>query len=94
MDIQLARVAKQLAEQDLKLEVREPARELLAERGYDPVYGARPLKRAIQRYLQNELASRLLRREFLPKDTIVVDEADGKLTFAARSRIETESSPE
>ncbi len=94
VDIQLARVAKQLAEQDLKLEVREPAREFLAERGYDPVYGARPLKRAIQRHLQNELASRLLRREFLPKDTIVVDEADGKLTFAARSRVETESSLE
>ncbi len=94
VDIQLARVAKQLAEQDLKLEVREPAREFLAERGYDPVYGARPLKRAIQRYMQNELASRLLRREFLPKDTIVVDEADGKLTFAARSRVETESSSE
>ena len=60
VDIQLARLDKRLAKQGIQLELDEAARKWLADEGYDPVYGARPLKRVIQRSLQNELAEMLL----------------------------------
>ncbi len=71
--IQLAHLDKLLAERKIRLELTPAARTRLAEEGYDPVYGARPLKRVIQQRLQNPLALRLLQGEFLPGDTIVVD---------------------
>ncbi|PWH13615.1 MAG: ATP-dependent chaperone ClpB, partial [Anaerolineae bacterium] len=73
VDIQLRRVSKLLAEKGYKLEVTEAAREYLAEVGYDPHFGARPLKRAIQRELQDPLALRVLGGEFKEGDTIRVD---------------------
>jgi len=73
VDIQLARLQKRLAGRNLKLRVTDAARALLAEEGYDPQYGARPLKRVIQQRLENAIASRILAGEFADGDTIVVD---------------------
>lgn len=70
--IQIELLKHRLAERDLQLDVTPPALEYLAEVGYDPVYGARPLKRAIQQHLENPLAQAILAGKFLPKDTIVV----------------------
>ncbi|HZU17787.1 MAG TPA: ATP-dependent chaperone ClpB [Candidatus Dormibacteraeota bacterium] len=81
VDIQLARLQRRLAERKIGLQVTETARELLAQRGWDPVYGARPLKRTIQRLIQDELAMRLLRGEFGEGDTVEVDAREGELTF-------------
>ena len=68
--IQSTDLGKRLKEQDMSLLLDDAAMELLAEVGYDPVYGARPLKRAIQRMIENPLAQRLLQGDFLPGDTI------------------------
>ncbi len=72
VDLQLARLRKLLADRDLHLELTPEARTYLADRGYDPQYGARPLKRALTRYLQDPLSRRLLAGEFHPGDAIVV----------------------
>jgi len=80
-NIQIRRVAKRLEEQDLHLEVSEKALDLLGEAGFDPVYGARPLKRAIQHMLENPLAEALLKGAFAPGDTIVVDVENGEIVF-------------
>ncbi|HIQ40363.1 MAG TPA: ATP-dependent chaperone ClpB [Sulfurivirga caldicuralii] len=80
-NIQIRRVAKRLEEQDLHLEVSEKALDLLGEAGFDPVYGARPLKRAIQHMLENPLAEALLKGAFAPGDTIVVDAENGEIVF-------------
>jgi ATP-dependent Clp protease ATP-binding subunit ClpB len=65
--------------------VSEAAKELLAELGWDPQYGARPLKRAIQRHLEDGLARRLLAGEFAPGDTVFVGRAGSELTFVKAS---------
>jgi ATP-dependent Clp protease ATP-binding subunit ClpB len=72
-DIQLEHVRARLAERDLGLEVTAAALDRLAEGGFDPVYGARPLKRAIQRMLENPLAEELLRGRYMPGDLVTVD---------------------
>ena len=70
---------------ELGLVVTEPAKDLLAEVGWDPQFGARPLKRAIQRHLEDALARRVLAGEFKPGDTVVVDRsASGELVFSSR----------
>ena len=73
VDIQLRRVSKLLADKGYYLEVSEAAQEYLAEAGYDPDFGARPLKRAIQRELQDPLALKILAGEFHEGDVIEVD---------------------
>jgi ATP-dependent Clp protease ATP-binding subunit ClpB len=73
VDIQLERVKKLLAPRRIELEFTEEARRLLAEKGYDPHYGARPLKRVIQRLVQDPLAVRILEGEFPEGSKIVVD---------------------
>ena len=83
-NIQIQRVARRLAEQEISLEVTDAALDLLGEAGFDPVYGARPLKRAIQHLLENPLAERLLKGEFGPGDTIVVDAANGEIVFSRK----------
>ncbi|MBJ7597555.1 ATP-dependent chaperone ClpB [Candidatus Nephthysia bennettiae] len=81
VDIQLRRLQERLAQRKIGLRLTDAARALLAERGWDPIYGARPLKRAIQRLVQDPLAVRLLQGEFSEGDTVEVDVQDGELTF-------------
>ena len=82
VEIQLGRLRKLLADRKLSLELTTEARERLAREGYDPVYGARPLKRVIQQRLQNPLALKLLQAEFREGDTIAVDlDETGQFTF-------------
>jgi len=79
--IQLRGLEKRLAERGLKLALSDSALALLANVGFDPVYGARPLKRAVQQQLENPLAQRILAGEFAPGDTVKVDAAGGQLVF-------------
>jgi ATP-dependent Clp protease ATP-binding subunit ClpB len=81
-ELQLERLRARLAERKLALELTDAAKELLAEAGWDPIYGARPLKRALQRLVENPLAQRLLEGEFAEGDTIRVDAENGELVFA------------
>lgn len=81
VELQLARLRDRLADRELSLELTDAAKEVLAEAGWDPTYGARPLKRAIQRLLENPLALRLLEGDFTPGDTIRVDAQHGDLVF-------------
>jgi ATP-dependent Clp protease ATP-binding subunit ClpB len=82
VDIQLEYLHKRLAERDIGLVLEPAARDRLAQAGFDPVYGARPLKRAIQQQLENPLAQRILRGDFGPGDTIRVTANAGGLEFA------------
>jgi ATP-dependent Clp protease ATP-binding subunit ClpB len=81
VQIQLGYLRRRLADRDIGFELDTAATDLLGEAGFDPVYGARPLKRAIQHQLENPLAQRILRSEFGPGDTIHVTARDGVLEF-------------
>jgi ATP-dependent Clp protease ATP-binding subunit ClpB len=81
VELQLGRLRERLAERRIELELTDAAKEALAEAGWDPAYGARPLKRAIQRLLENPLALRLLEGDFADGDTIRVDAEDGEIRF-------------
>jgi ATP-dependent Clp protease ATP-binding subunit ClpB len=81
VELQLARLRDRLAERRIELELTDAAKEVLAEAGWDPAYGARPLKRAIQRLVENPLALRLLEGDFADGDTIRVDAEDSELRF-------------
>lgn len=81
VDIQLQRLQGLMAEQNITLELTDAARDYLVEVGYDPVYGARPLKRAIQRELENPMATKILENAFGEGDTAIADCQDGILTF-------------
>jgi ATP-dependent Clp protease ATP-binding subunit ClpB len=82
VDLQLTRFERMLAERKLTLEVTPAARQQLAEEGYDPSFGARPLKRAIQRLIQNPLAMQILEGRFVEGDRILVTPgAGGQLAF-------------
>jgi ATP-dependent Clp protease ATP-binding subunit ClpB len=82
VDIQVSRVQKLLADRKVTLELSDGARAWLGRVGYDPVYGARPLKRAVQRYLQDPLADMILRGDVKDGATVRVDEGDGKLELS------------
>jgi ATP-dependent Clp protease ATP-binding subunit ClpB len=81
VELQLERLRARLAERGLGLELTDAAKEHVAEAGWDPTYGARPLKRALQRLIENPLALRLLESEFAEGDTVRVDVRDGELVF-------------
>jgi ATP-dependent Clp protease ATP-binding subunit ClpB len=81
VELQLRRLRERLAERGLGLELTDAAKKQLVEAGWDPTYGARPLKRAIQRLVENPLALRLLEGEFAEGDTVRVDVDDGELVF-------------
>jgi ATP-dependent Clp protease ATP-binding subunit ClpB len=81
VDIQLRGLQKRLGERNITLALTDKARELLAERGFDPAYGARPLKRLIQKEIQDQLALRLLQGEFADGDRIEADAGDAGLVF-------------
>ncbi len=82
VDIQVARVGKLLADRKIAIDLTQAARDWLGRVGYDPVYGARPLKRAVQRYLQDPLADLILSGGVKDGQTVKVDEGDGKLTLS------------
>ena len=88
VELQLRRLHERLAERGLGLELTAAAKEQLVEAGWDPTYGARPLKRAIQRLVENPLALRLLEGEFAEGDTVRVDVQDGELVFAKAAAAE------
>jgi ATP-dependent Clp protease ATP-binding subunit ClpB len=81
VDIQLGSLASRLKSRDLGLELTDAAKDFIAEVGWDPQFGARPLKRAIQKHLEDVLARRVLAGEFTPGETILVDRKDHELTF-------------
>jgi ATP-dependent Clp protease ATP-binding subunit ClpB len=85
--LQLERLKERLAEQDIQLEVSKAALDLLGEAGFDPVYGARPLKRVIQQRLETPLAEALLRGRFGPGETIYIDVVNEELTFDKKARV-------
>jgi ATP-dependent Clp protease ATP-binding subunit ClpA len=84
VEIQLERLSKRLAQQQLSLQVDAAAKKLIAMEGYDPQFGARPLKRAIQEHLLDPLAKRLLDGEFKPGDRIKATAANGELKFETK----------
>jgi ATP-dependent Clp protease ATP-binding subunit ClpB len=81
VDIQLNYLRKRLLERNIELQLDDSALDLLGEAGFDPVYGARPLKRAIQQQIENPLASRILRSEFTPGDRVKISARSGQLEF-------------
>jgi ATP-dependent Clp protease ATP-binding subunit ClpB len=84
VDIQVGNVGKLLKDRKIKLDLTDGARAWLGRVGYDPVYGARPLRRAVQKYLQDPLADKILKGEVPDGSTLRVDEGDGKLELTAQ----------
>ncbi|MCO5334610.1 MAG: hypothetical protein M9893_11510, partial [Pyrinomonadaceae bacterium] len=82
IDVQLEKLRKNLDERGITITLDETARDLLISEGYDPVYGARPLKRAIQSLVQNPLAVKLLNGEIVSGQTVTVSAKDGAMVFA------------
>ncbi|KPK40403.1 MAG: Clp protease ClpB [Gammaproteobacteria bacterium SG8_47] len=85
-DMQIDSLRRRLRERQMDLELTDAALDRLGEAGFDPVYGARPLKRAIQQQVENPLAQRILAGEFLPGDVVQVDLTDGSLRFTRAAR--------
>jgi ATP-dependent Clp protease ATP-binding subunit ClpB len=85
VDIQLGSLRKRLAERGISLELTDAAKEYVANRGYDPAYGARPLKRTLQKEIMDPLALKVLNSDFVPGDTVVVDVKGGDVVFHKRS---------
>jgi ATP-dependent Clp protease ATP-binding subunit ClpB len=81
VDLQVAKLVARVAERGVEVELTDDARALIGNLGYDPTYGARPLKRVIQKQLVDKLALRLLEGEFQPGDRVVVDASGGELVF-------------
>jgi len=88
VDIELASFYKRVEENGLKLEITPAAKNLVADRGFDIQYGARPLKRAIQSEIEDPLSEMLLREEACTGDTIVIDAIDGKIMTSVRKAFE------
>lgn len=91
VDVQLVRFATRLREKGMELEVSDAAKDYLANVGFDAAYGARPLKRSIQKHLENPLAHELLAGRYAPGDTVIVDLGAGELGFGKRSGSTTSS---
>jgi ATP-dependent Clp protease ATP-binding subunit ClpC len=84
VDLLILEVEKRLADRKIKLEVNEEAKAWLVQKGYDPMYGARPLRRAIQKYVENPISTKILQGEFKEGDTVAISLQEDKLSFAAR----------
>ena len=93
VEVQLRRLRKLMAEQNLELELTDAAKDALAEEGYDPEYGARPLKRAIQRRIQNRLADAILAGELVPGDTACIDHGPDGYTLKVKHAPTEEDAP-
>jgi ATP-dependent Clp protease ATP-binding subunit ClpB len=81
VDVQVGKLIERVREKGVEVELTSEARTLIGNLGYDPTYGARPLKRVIQKQLVDRLALKLLEGEFGPGDRVLVDAADGELRF-------------
>ncbi|MEO8396964.1 MAG: AAA family ATPase, partial [Chloroflexota bacterium] len=90
VDLQLREIAERLAERGLALHLTEPARQWLARKGWDPQFGARPLRRSLQRYVENELSTQLLRGIARNGDLIVIDEVNDQLVFERHENASTD----
>jgi ATP-dependent Clp protease ATP-binding subunit ClpC len=86
VDLEIGKVAERIRAKEIGLELDEKAKEFLAEKGYDPAYGARPMRRAVERYLEDPMAEEILRGNIKAGDTAKVSAADGKLTFSVPER--------
>ncbi len=91
VDLLLREVEQRLAERNIKIKVSPEAKTWLVKRGYDPVYGARPLRRAIQRYVENPLSTKILQGEFKEGDTIAISLQEGNLSFIAMKTAEVKT---
>ncbi|MGB7068858.1 MAG: ATP-dependent chaperone ClpB [Pyrinomonadaceae bacterium] len=89
IDVQLEKLRRNLEERGISIELDESAKDLLVEQGYDPVYGARPLKRAIQSLIQNPLAVKLLEGEIAAGETVRVSASDGEMVFSPAEKAGT-----
>jgi ATP-dependent Clp protease ATP-binding subunit ClpC len=94
IDLLLARVREQLTEQRMTLEVTDGTRELLMEKGFDQVYGARPMRRAIQNLIEDPLSEGILHGQFKPGDHVLADARDGEVVLEAREREPEPEQPE
>ena len=81
VDIQMESLRKRLKEQEISLEITSDAKELLANKGFNPIYGARPLKRAIRQLVENPLSKLILAQKFIKGDTLVIDAEDDEIKF-------------
>jgi ATP-dependent Clp protease ATP-binding subunit ClpC len=84
VELMVRDLQKRLAERKLKLELTKPAKNWLADAGYDPTFGARPLRRALERHVENPLSSKILAGEFKEGDTVIVDLVDDELVFSKK----------
>jgi ATP-dependent Clp protease ATP-binding subunit ClpC len=89
-EIELKDVLTRLTDKHIKLNITDVAREFLADEGYDPDYGARPLRRVLQRHIEDPLSEGLLAGKYLPNDTLEVDYKDGEVTINVTDRPEPE----
>jgi ATP-dependent Clp protease ATP-binding subunit ClpC len=95
VDILMMRVQSELKGQQITLELTDAAKDVLAKEGFDPLLGARPLRRTIQRRIENPLASKLLKGEFSEGDVVVADAENGKIVFTKREdKKSTATTPE
>ncbi len=93
VDLMIARVGKQTEQKGMQIEISEPAKELLAKEGFDPAYGARPLRRAVQRMIEDPLAEEILIGAFKEGDVIVAEVKDGDIVFTKGERPEIPPAP-
>jgi ATP-dependent Clp protease ATP-binding subunit ClpC len=90
VDLQMKGVAERLRDAGINVHLTEPARRWLAEKGYDPQFGARPLRRSLQRFVENPLSIQLLKGDFRPGDLVMIDEIGGQLIFERHTDASTD----
>ena len=94
VDLMMKEIGQRLEEQNISLQLTEEAREWLAKEGYDPNFGARPLRRALQRFVESPLSKSLLQGEFSPGDVILIDRRDSALIFEKTGNVQAPSETE
>jgi ATP-dependent Clp protease ATP-binding subunit ClpC len=92
VELMVDKVRERLDERSIGIELTEAAKDWLVDEGYDPAFGARPLRRAVERHIENEIAKRVLSGDFADGDTVEVDAAGGKLTFAKHATAKRKAS--
>ena len=90
VDLEIKKVVTRIKNKEIVIVLDEKAKELLIEKGYDPQYGARPMRRAVERYLEDPMAEEILRGNIKPGDTAEVSADKGKLTFHAKTPVKEE----